>query len=73
MPDVELAVQRWKDAGPLSGESRRLLIDLREANLTEQPGELIWSAFVRSLTPDQKTTLLDLLQIVDREEASRWF
>ena len=67
MPDIEAAVQRWRDTGPLSAEALKLLVDLREANLTEQPGDLIWVAFVRSLNVEQKSALLDLLQIVDRK------
>jgi hypothetical protein len=35
MGDGEAAVQRWRDAGPLSAESTKLLIDLMDANLTE--------------------------------------
>ena len=73
MPDIEVAVQHWRDAGPLSSESLKLLIDLREANLTDQPGELIWVALVRSLTAEQKSAVLDLPQLVDRDEAFRWF
>jgi hypothetical protein len=71
MPDIEAAVQRWRDAGPLDADSTKLLIDLKDANLTDQPSDLIWAAFVRSLNPEQKSALLDLLQIVDRDEAFR--
>ena len=73
MDDIELAVQRWRGTGPLSEESLKLLIDMREANLTEQPTDLIWAAFVRSLTADQQRALTDLLELVDRDDAFRWF
>jgi hypothetical protein len=47
--DIEQVSQRWKDTGPLEGESLKLLLDLREANLTKQPTDLIFTAFVRTL------------------------
>jgi hypothetical protein len=50
MTDIEAAVQRWRDAGPLSAESTKLLLDWREANITEQSTDLIFAALVRSLT-----------------------
>ena len=36
MIPLDKALQRWKDAGPLSAESLQRLIDLREAHLMEQ-------------------------------------
>jgi hypothetical protein len=71
--DLESALQAWRDAGPLSEEFTKLLIDLREAGMTEQPQDLIWAAFVRSLTKDEQSALMALLQMVDRDEAFRWF
>jgi hypothetical protein len=71
--DVEAAVQHWRDVGPLYAESTKLLIDLKDANLTDQPEKLIWASFVLTLTDEQKTALLEVLTLVDRDEAFRWF
>ena len=73
MTDLDAALEHWRKAGPLSDESTKLLIDLREANLLEQPGNLIWAAFVRSLTEVQKAALLGVLELVDEDEAFRLF
>lgn len=67
----EAALQRRHDAGPLSTESMKLLIDMRELNLLKQPLDLVFAAFVRTLTPQQKSALGDLLDLVKREEAFR--
>ena len=71
--DLEAAQQRWRDAGPLSTESMRFLIDCRELNLLKRPTEFAFAAFVRSLMPHQKSALGDLLEVVEREEAFRLF
>ena len=39
----------------------------------KQPDELIFAAFVRSLTPEQRTTPAGVMELVDRGEASRLF
>jgi hypothetical protein len=51
----------------------KLLIGLREAKLTEQPEDLIFAAFVRSLTPEQQSALAGMMELVDNEEAFCWF
>ena len=51
----------------------KLLIDMRELNLLKQPTDLAFAAFVRSLTPEQKSALGDLLEVVGHEEAFRLF
>lgn len=71
--DIEAAQRRWRDSGPLSSESMKLLLDWREASLTQQPDDLIFTAFVRSLTPEQQSALAELMKLVDRDEAFRWF
>ena len=71
--DVEAAIERWREAGPLDSESLKLLIDWREASLSEQPTELIFAAFVRSLTPEQQRALTGVMELVDGEDAFRWF
>ena len=71
--DIEAAQQRWRDAGPLSTESMRFLVDCRELNLLKQPTEFAFAAFVRSLTPEQQSALGDLLELVEGEEAFRLF
>ena len=71
--DIDAAQQRWRESGPLSAESLKLLLDWREANLGEQPNELIFAAFVRSLTPEQRQALAGIMELVDSEEAFRWF
>jgi hypothetical protein len=73
MDDIELAVQHWRDAGPLSAESTKLLIDLKDAAMTKQPEELIWAAFVRTLTEEQKAALMKLMSMVELDEAFRLF
>ena len=73
-PDAEAALKRWHDAGPLSTEATKLLIDMRELNLLEQPTDLAFAAFVRSLTPEQQSALGDLLEVVGQhDEAFRLF
>ena len=73
-PGAEAALKRWRDAGPLSTESMKLLIDMRELNLLKQPTELAFAAFVSTLTPQQKSALGDLLEVVGQhEEAFRLF
>ena len=73
-PDAEAALKRWHDAGPLSTESMKLLVDMRELGLLEQPTDLAFAAFVRTLTPQQKNALGDLLEVVGQhEEAFRLF
>ncbi|MEQ8857743.1 MAG: hypothetical protein RIC56_03775 [Pseudomonadales bacterium] len=73
MKDLDAAIAAWKEAGPLSEESLRLLIELREAGLTDQPKELLWAAFVRSLTDEQRSAALALVEIADGGEAFRLF
>ena len=73
MTDLDAALWRWREAGPVSDESTKLLIDLREANLLDQPGNLIWAAFVRSLTESQQAALVGVLELVDEGDASRLF
>jgi len=60
--DLESAQKRWRYSGPLSEEWMKLLIDWRELHLPDRPTELVWAAFVRSLTPDQKDALNELVQ-----------
>ncbi len=71
--DLDQLVANWRDAGPVSNESMKLLIDLQEARLTEQPKDLLWAAFVRSLSEDQKAALLELIEAVGRDEIYRMF
>ena len=73
MTDLDTALSRWREAGPHTNESTKLLIDLREANLLDQPGDLIWSAFVRSLTEVQQSALVGVLELVDEDDAFRLF
>ena len=73
MTDLDAALLRWREAGPISDESTKLLIDLREANLLDQPGNLIWAAFVRSLTKVQQTALVGVFELVDEDDAFRLF
>jgi hypothetical protein len=70
-PDAAAALKRWHDAGPLSAEAMKLLIDMRELNLLKQPTDLVFAAFVRSLTPEQQSALGDLLELVEHDEAFR--
>jgi hypothetical protein len=58
--------------GPLSQESLKLLLDWRETNFTEQSDDLIFAAFVRSLTPEQQSVMAGLMELVNAEEAFRW-
>jgi hypothetical protein len=58
---------------PPRAPSLRLLIELRGDALTDQPQELLWAAFVRSLSQEQRTAALALLAIVDEGEAFRLF
>ncbi|MEQ8860132.1 MAG: hypothetical protein RIC56_15930 [Pseudomonadales bacterium] len=71
--DLDIAISRWKEAGPLSEESLRLLIELRKAGLTDQPKELLWAAFVRSLTDEQRSAALAMIDLVNDGEAFRLF
>ena len=71
--DLEAAQQRWRNAGPLSTESMRFLVDCRELNLLKQPTEFAFAAFVRTLTPQQRSALSDLLELVEGEKAFRLF
>ena len=71
--DLDAAMQRWKDSGPLSPESLKLLLDWREAKMGEQSDELIFAAFVRSLTAEQRGALAGVMELADRDEAFRWF
>ena len=70
---AEMIEDGWREAGPLSEESTKLLIDLREANLPDQPGNLIWAAFVRSLTEVKQTALVGVPELVDEDDAFRLF
>ena len=71
MTDLEAALARWKAAGPLSPESTKLLVDLREANLLGQPQELIFAVFVRSLTQEQKEAMAKRASASGRKRRSR--
>jgi hypothetical protein len=71
--DLQAAQQRWRNAGPLSTESMRFLVDCRELNLLKQPTEFAFAAFVRTLTPQQRSALSDLLELVEGEKAFRLF
>ena len=71
--DLDAALKRWRERGPLDADSTKLLLDWREANLLEQPTELIFTAFVRSLSPEQQIALAGVMEPVERDEAFRWF
>jgi hypothetical protein len=73
MKDIDAAVNRWKEANPLTEESTRLLIDLREAGLTDQPQDLLWAAFVRSLTDDRQEAAVALIELANDGEGFRFF
>jgi hypothetical protein len=73
MTELDASLKRWREAGPISEESTKLLIDLREANLLDQPGNLIWAAFVRSLTEAKQAALVGVLELVDEGDAFRLF
>ena len=64
---LDQAVAAWRASGPLEDRSMELLLDLREANTREQPEELIWAAFVRSLSPEQQKALDSLVELVGKE------
>jgi hypothetical protein len=70
---LDAAITRWKEAGPVSEQSLRLLIGLREAALTDQPQDLLWAAFVRSLSTEQRSAALALMEIVEEGEAFKLF
>ncbi|MEQ8860795.1 MAG: hypothetical protein RIC56_19290 [Pseudomonadales bacterium] len=70
---LDAAIARWKAAGPLSEESMKLLLELREAALTDQPQDFLWSAFVRSLSDEQRKAALALMEVADAGEAFRFF
>lgn len=57
----------------LSSELLKLLLDWREASLTEQSDDLIFAAFVRSLTLEQQSALAGVIELVEGDEAFRWF
>ena len=44
-----------------------LLLDLKEANMRGQPEDLIWAAFVRSLTEEQQSALAGVVDLVGRD------
>ena len=69
----EAALKRWHDAGPLSTESIKLLVDMRELNLLKQPTDLAFAAFVRSLTPEQQSAVGELVELLEGDEAFRLF
>jgi hypothetical protein len=54
MIHLDTAVAQWRNAGPLSEQSLQFLLELREAALPDQPQELLWAQFVRSLSVDQR-------------------
>jgi len=45
----------------------KLLLDVKEANMRQQPDDLIWAAFVRSLTEQQQSALAGVIDLVGRD------
>lgn len=41
--------------------------------MCEQPDDLIFAAFVRSLTTDQQSALAGFMELVEGDEAFPWF
>jgi hypothetical protein len=49
------------------------MLDWREAKMGEQSDELIFAALLRSLTPEQQSALAGVMELVECDEAFRWF
>ena len=64
---LEKAVQRWKDAGPLDERAEQLLLEVKEANARDQSDDLIWAAFVRSLSEEQQVALKNLIDLIGKD------
>jgi len=64
---LDKALKRWRNAGPLENESMKLLLDVKEASMRQQPDDSIWAAFVRSLTDKQQSALAGVIDLVGRD------
>ena len=71
MRDVDAAMAKWNAAGPLSNESLQHLLELREAASKDHPQELLWAAFVRSLSSEQRAAALAMVEMADDGTAFR--